>query len=53
MAPQIWLAMRGSGAVVTYTDWGVWVPLYGTVIWLLLMWAGYALAVRGLRREVY
>ena len=53
MAPQIWLAMRGSGAVVTFTDWGVWVPLYGTVIWLLLMWAGYALAVRGLRREVY
>ena len=53
MAPQIWLAMRGSGAAATFVNWGVWVPLYGLGIWLLLMWAGYGLAVRGLKREVY
>ena len=53
LAPQIWMTMRGSGAAVTYMDWGVWVPLYGAGVWLLLMWMGFRMAVRGLRREVY
>ena len=53
LAPQIWMAMRGSGAVATFGDWGVWVPLYGVGAWCLLAWVGYGLAVRGLRREVY
>ena len=53
LAPQIWMTMRGSGTVATFTDWGAWVPLYGVGVWLLLMLLGYALAVRGLRREVY
>ena len=52
-APQIWLTMRGSGAVVTFTEWGAWVPLYGVGVWLLLMGLGFWLAVRGLRRDVY
>jgi len=52
VAPQIWMVLRGSGAGVTYAGWGAWVPLYGVGVWLLLMLLGYALAVRGLRREV-
>ena len=53
LAPQIWMSMRGSGADVTYLDWGLWVPLYGVGVWLLLTLLGFWLAVRGLRREVY
>jgi len=53
LAPQIWMVMRGTGTVVTYTDWGLWVPLYGAGVWFLLMALGFWLAVRGLRREVY
>ena len=52
-APQIWTTMRGSGAVVTFVDWGAWVPLYGVGAWLVLAWLGFRMAVRGLRREVY
>ncbi len=52
-APQIWMSMRGSGADVTFMDWGLWVPLYGVGVWLLLTGIGFWLAVRGLRREVY
>jgi len=40
----VFLKKCGTGTVVTYTDWGLWVPLYGVGVWL---------AVRGLRREVY
>jgi hypothetical protein len=51
-APQIWSPMRGSGAVVTFVDWGVWVPLYGVGAWLVRRgWGSHG--VRGLRREVY
>lgn len=53
MAPQIWMTMRGSGAAVTFMDWGAWVPIYGVGVWLALMGLGFWLAVRGLRREVY
>ena len=53
LAPQVWMTMRGSGAVVTFTEWGAWVPLFGVGVWLLLMLLGYGLAVRELRREVY
>jgi ABC-type transport system involved in multi-copper enzyme maturation permease subunit len=53
VAPQIWMFMRGSGAAATYVDWGAWVPLYGVAVWLGVMALGYALAVRGLRREVH
>lgn len=52
-APQIWMTMRGNGAVVTFVDWGAWVPVYGVCVWLLLIWLGFRMAVRGLRREVY
>ncbi len=53
LAPQVWLAMRGSGSTETFTDWGLWVPLYGVGIWCLLTLLGFKLAVRGLQREVY
>lgn len=53
LAPQIWMAMRGSGSVATFTEWGLWVPLFGVGTWLLLMLLGFRLAVRGLQREVY
>ncbi len=53
LAPQIWLTMHGSGEAITFTEWGVWAPLYGVGIWLCLMLLGFWLAVRGLRREVY
>ena len=53
LAPQIWMAMRGSGEAVVFQAWGWWVPAVGVGVWLLLNLAGYAMAVRGLRREVY
>ncbi|NLB65220.1 MAG: ABC transporter permease [Lentisphaerae bacterium] len=53
VAPQIWMVMRGSGVPSVFQDWGGWVPALGVGVWLLLNLLGYALAVRGLRREVY
>ena len=48
-----WHTMRGSGEAIVFQNWGWWVPAVSVVVWLLLNLLGYALAVRGLRREVY
>lgn len=52
-APQIWMAMRGGGASATYGEWGAWVPLIGAGTWVVVMAMGYAMAVRGLKKEVF
>lgn len=53
LAPQIGMTMRGSGEAIVFQNWGWWVPAVSVVVWLLLNLLGDALAVRGLRREVY
>ena len=53
LAPQVWTTMRGSGTGATFMGWGIWVPLYGAAVWMLVMLLGYWMAVRGLKREVY
>ena len=52
-APQIWTSMRGGGEAATYGEWGIWVPLVGAGAWLGVMAMGHAMAVRGLKKEVF
>ena len=49
LAPQVWLFTEGfDGENVS-----LWPPIAALAVWTLVAWAGRALAVRGLKREVY
>ena len=48
LAPQIWVFSDGFGGSV-----GVVMPCVSLAVWAALGLAGRALAIRGLRREVY
>lgn len=51
LAPQVWLfTWRFDGDGPAFS---LWPPIAALLAWALLAWAGRALAIRGLKREVY
>ena len=48
LAPQAWVFSEGFGGSV-----GALMPCVGLAVWFAIGFAGRALAIRGLRREVF